>query len=225
MNEISQLIGYDIRRIPASYQTARWRTDLRKMFLIRPETPCPLSVDKLVWPSRFRMESIPPGPLSTPDDIVLQPTPRTRYFELFDLWDDLDEMVSEYKPTISGDCGLAIGLLRPENYAHGQSVLQDSWWHAITGCTVRPANQRNEWELLGYDVANSGFTSALSNCGRQPHEQREAEARWGKYLNDFGLFKIASDATYFCEDANKRLSSDGPFYVYELFLIWGALTE
>lgn len=224
MNESSRLIGFDIRRTPAAYQQNHWGPRERELFLIRPNTPCPLSVDNLVWPTRFRMEHMPPGPLSAPDDILLRPSTKTRYFDLFGLWDDLNEMISEYKPTIAGDCGLAVGLVFPEHSAFEKSVIQDSWWQAINGCSVRPSTRREKWELLGYDVANSGYTSALSNCGRQPRDRNEAESKWGACLNDFGLFKAVPDAIRFCEASNKTLTSDGPFYVFELFIMWGNLT-
>jgi hypothetical protein len=223
MDEPIRLIGYDIRKAPATYQAARWEAHTREMFLIRPQTPCPLSVDKLVWPSRFRMESTPSGPLSTADDIVLIPAAGNRYFELFGLWDDLDEMTSEYRPTTSRDCGIAVGLYLPEYQPDAPHRPQDSWWQAISGCTVRPAHRSGEWERLGYDVANSGFTSALSNFGRSPAERLEAEATWGACLNDFGLLRTATDAVRFCEDSNRLLASDGPFYIFEISLIWGTL--
>jgi hypothetical protein len=169
------------------------------------------------------METNPSGPLSTADDIVLAPAAGNRYFELFGLWDDLNEMTSEYRPATSRDCGIAVGLHSPESQADAAHGGQDSWWQAISGCTVRPAHQSGEWERLGYDVANSGFTSALSNFGRSAAERIQAESTWGACLNDFGLFRTVTDAARFRGDSNNLLASDGPFYIFEISLIWGTL--
>lgn len=220
MTAASQLIGYDIRRAPSTYLSTRWGSAERERFLIHPDTPCPLSVDRLVWPSRFRLESTPPGLLSAPDDIVLTSDPRHRYFKLFDLWDDMDEMVSEYRPTEPGDCGVAIGILPPPPESE---PANDAWWHAIKGCTVHPSHRQATWESLGYDIANSGFTSALSSCGRTPQERAESEMRWRAHLNAYGLFMSFSEAALFCLDANSKIADDGPFYVFEIFLLWGTL--
>jgi hypothetical protein len=197
----------------------RWDPPTRDIYLLRPEIECPLSIDRTVWPSRFR--SSQREVLQFGDDIHLDPATANSYFVAFRLWNDLAEMIAEYRPGKDNDCGVAVSLVLPESYADPSTVATDEWWNAAVSIPTHPSSPDANWLLLGYDIANSGFMSAVSNCGLTEDEREPMRAMWGRYLNDVGLFAEFSSADAFCRDANVRISDDGPFYVFELFLIWG----
>jgi hypothetical protein len=213
-----KLIGYDVRRSPVSLAPFRWDPPTREQFLLRPEVKCPLSVDKSVWPSRF---FTPGAVLDFGDEIRPDPVRGNPYFVAFDLWNELDEMLAAYVPGMPDDCGIALGLLVPEDEAGIRREERDPWWSLATQIPTRPSDVGANWASLGFDVANSGFLSALSNCGSPEKELAQLRARWATHINDKGLFLSASEAEAFCIDANVRVAPDGPFHVFEVFLLWG----
>jgi hypothetical protein len=220
---ISQMIGYDVRRAPSPFLLSLWDTARREQFLLRTDVAYPFSVDKLVWPSRFQLGDLNPYPFPQPADaIVIQPSTVNQHFQLFKLWDDLVRMLGPYRPSSEGDCGLGVGLMHPEHYQDDSRFAEDDWWQAIHGSPIIPPEPEDEWKLLGYDVANSGFTSSVSNCGVPEAERATLRKTWGGSINQFGLFGKAEEALRFCADANVRFADDGPFYVFELFLIWSS---
>lgn len=222
MKDTSRLVGYDLRKFTKAYLDFRWSAEYREQYLLRPECPYPLSVDGTVWPSRFRIKAAEDvAPLLSPGDIELEPSSGNQNFQLFDLWDDLDEMTSEYTPAEDGGSGIAVGLLEEGKYPHDYVPVEDGWWRAIHGSQINPETPRPAWGVLGYDVANSGFLSALFSFARAPDEREQMRKVWAKHINGSGLFDAVEDAVRFCDDANARLRDDGPFYVFKLFLIWG----
>jgi len=221
MNDIiSDIIGYDVRSVSPSWLKSEWDIKSREQFLLRPEITCPFSVDFSVWPTLFKLGQNDTKIIAANNAIIVDPGIAAWHFKTFRLWPDLGGMLAEYKPTPDHDWGIAVGLIRLETYPPEASPIQDSWRRAILGSPINPATKQSSWKLLGYDVANSGFTSAISNCGMSEKERRELRPVWGHLLGDNGLFQTVQDAIRFNADANKRLSPDGPFYVFELFLLW-----
>lgn len=221
MTTISDLIGYDVRRAISSSLRGLWGAKRREGYLLRPEIDYPYSVDRIVWPSRFQLGPMNPYPFpQPPDTIVIDPATADPHFQLFDLWDDLVKMLGPYRPSAEGDFGVAIGLVRPDRYPSGKGPVQDEWWRAIHGSPATPSAPESGWRMIGYDVANSGYTSALSNCGFVGDEKVRLRKTWSRSINQSGLFDSVDDAAAFCADANVRIAEDGPFFVFELFLTW-----
>ncbi len=75
----------------------------------------------------------------------------------------------------------------------------------------------DDWKLLGYDVADHGLTSGLSNCGYDTTEKPDWQRRWVRRLNDHGLLTTIDDAEAFAEACDARVSEHAPFFVYGLF--------
>lgn len=69
---------------------------------------------------------------------------------------------------------------------------------------------------LGFDVADSGWTSGLSNCGYWPAEVAQLRALWRGRLNDHGLLVSYEAAEEFRASCDKRVPEHAPFFVFEL---------
>jgi hypothetical protein len=85
-------------------------------------------------------------------------------------------------------------------------------WRKSNADMVSP---NNEWQFLGYDIADSAFTSGLSNCGYINGEQKYTS----QGLNEHHLFINVEDALRFKEYSDRRVKEHAPFYVYGLYLI------
>jgi hypothetical protein len=181
----------------------------------------PLSVDKTVWPSRFRIGQ---EVLQFDKDILVDSATGNSYFMAFGLWEGLGEMIAEYVPCQGGDCAIAVFVYVPDASVDDRAIVggtNDSWWTAIMEAEPQPSDIQDDWIELGYDVANSGFLSALSNCGFSDDERDKMRALWRSQINHIGLLADLDAAKMYCVDAHRRAASDGPFFVFKLFLVWG----
>jgi hypothetical protein len=70
--------------------------------------------------------------------------------------------------------------------------------------------------MLGYDVADAGFWSGLSNCGYTQSELERLRPEWSMRINDFGLLRSESDALAFKNISDQRVPEHAPFWVYRL---------
>ncbi|MEW4568321.1 hypothetical protein AB1L88_10675 [Tautonia sp. JC769] len=224
MRPLGRLIGFDIRLAPSPRLRSLWTGERRESFLLRPDLNFPFSIDRAVWPSRFQLGAAQASPgLEGADVIVLDPASANTHFQLFDLWDDLNQMLVPHRKTPEGDAGLSVGLVLPEQDPNESTFPEDEWCRAILDTPIRPPDPDPAWTRIGYDVANSGFTSALSNCGMSDDERPTLRRLWSNRLNRFGLFESAEDAQRYRADANRRIEEDGPFFVFELHLIWSSV--
>jgi hypothetical protein len=71
--------------------------------------------------------------------------------------------------------------------------------------------------LLGYDVADAGRISGLSNCGYTEGEVRAMGPVWADRLNSFGLLSTLEDAVAFRQQCDQRVPEHAPFWVYALW--------
>ena len=56
----AHLVGFDLKIEPAGLARA-WTHERRSRFLLRDTIAEPLSVDPMIWPSRFWQPHVPPG--------------------------------------------------------------------------------------------------------------------------------------------------------------------
>lgn len=75
-----------------------------------------------------------------------------------------------------------------------------------------------EFDFLGYDVADSGLISALSNCGWCAADKARAVAKWKEKLNPNHLFRDFNPAVEFVEFSDVRVEEHAPFYVYGIWM-------
>ncbi len=99
----------------------------------------------------------------------------------------------------------------------GPSKAEAEGFAGSLGQAEVPSNEA--WILLGYDVADSGFTSGLSNCGYRPDlDDVEGLRRdWAPRLNAGGLFDDLEHAIAFRALSDGRIPEHAPFYVYALY--------
>jgi hypothetical protein len=79
------------------------------------------------------------------------------------------------------------------------------------------------WQFLGFDIADGGFISGLSNCGYEDAERDGLAAEWAQYLNRRHLFDDLQRAFQFRELTNARVPEHAPFFVIRLWLIAGSV--
>src|ERR1700733_6448871 len=81
-----------------------------------------------------------------------------------------------------------------------------------------PERPDTAWQFLGFDVADGGFISGLSNCGYD--EERDGlAAEWARHLNRYHLFDDLQRAFKFRGLTNVRVPEHAPFFVIGLWLI------
>ena len=79
-----------------------------------------------------------------------------------------------------------------------------------------PASLNKEWRFLGYDVADEGFISGLSDCGYQADELR-LKTGWELSLNEWHLFTQSKQAIKFKRMTDRRVAEHAPFCIYGLY--------
>ena len=77
----------------------------------------------------------------------------------------------------------------------------------------------SDWRFLGYDVADGGPCSGLSNCAYNAEEMPALLKRFSNRLNSNHLFDVYQDARDFKLLSDQRLPDHAPFYVIALYRI------
>jgi len=216
-------IGFDVRRSPKFIESIVMPPERRSACLLQPNCPTVLSADRSIWPSVFyNQDPYQYVEHKFNDDIIISETLSDDYFQAFDLWEDLSPMLQAYKESMTGDCGVAFGLVKPDFYAN--DLISDSWFDAIySDSGVVPPKTAIDWPLLGFDVVNSGFQSAIS--GFVLKDKGTLENKWGQNMNEYCLFNSRDQALLFNEHANADNKVDGPFYTLAIFLLWDTTGE
>jgi hypothetical protein len=201
------LLGFDARERflePGSL----WPPERRAAFLLREDVRKPLSVDTSVWPSLFGEGLSDVERVGRGLEALRAPGWRGPNQEL---WDSLSRMQS------------ALGLLPSEAY---WTVAVS--WVSVEGFSesragngpyrekMEPEAVSTDWTLLGFDVADAGFISGLSNCGYTPEEVAGLRATWASALNAHHLFDDLEKALAFRELTEARVPEHAPFFVYAL---------
>ncbi len=184
--------GGDIRVAP-ELPDPSWGTDRRERYLLRPEISRPLSVDRTVWPAPDRSVHEVDHPLP---------------------WIGVEAVRRRWMSSQggNGDWALvAIGTVAADAEAR-EHLARHRGIDSVLD--VGPA-----WRLLGYDVADEGNISGLSNCGFGEDEMVSLRATWASRINDYGLMTNLSDALSFRSITDRRVSEHAPFQVYALWLV------
>jgi hypothetical protein len=178
---------------------------MRDEFLLRPDLKCVCSIDQHIWPSLFvfypqqRMvhqsaEGLIPAVLA--------------YGSGF--WTNLDYMCETLLQSNRIGVKLAIELLAPSE------ITAKGFPSTLLSLQPEPNRLPEGSVLLGYDVADAGLWSGLSNCGYTEDELNQIRPEWSKKINDLGLLESEEDAVAFKEISDKRVPEHAPFWVYRL---------
>lgn len=226
---IRLLLGFDILAVP---EVATWDTRGAKeldLFLLRPEIKSPISVDRLICPSIFQPE------VQRSERMELVLTRFSRSLEanrttthrpidwpeselnILGLWSDMSKMLLwlKQRPDLNELIRVAIAI---RIFLDG-TTISDPLWQTISEGGSDPAELAQGWPSLGYDVADNGQISALSDCGYQEDEMKRARASWGSDVNEWGLLSSVQNAVALKDFSNSRVPEHAPFYVYEIFRI------
>lgn len=200
----AHLLGFDLRLDPAA-ASGSWNDDRRRRFLLRADVVEPLSVDPMVWPSRFWQPHVPPG-MGIPRHVGTVAVPDgTPGYTPLGLWSDL---VSLRAFAAGADVELV-----PERLVAIVTWLGDRAPHQRRGSDrVEPEG----WARLGFDVADQSLVSGLVNCGYDPTERDGLVAGWSGRLNGHGLLDALDAAIAFRDLADARVPEHAPFVVFEL---------
>jgi hypothetical protein len=135
------------------------------------------------------------------------------------LWEDLDRMrayVAEHDAYPAGGVVIAVGWLSRRGF-RDNTARAGGYRRGPYLVPAEPAAPQRTWRLLGYDIADAGQISGLSNCGYTPEETATLGPKWASRLNDHHLFGDQEAAFAFVEIANARVPEHAPFHVYSLF--------
>ena len=208
------LIRYDVRMPPELYVDRRWNADARAQYLLRPDVPWPLSVDPLIWPSVFFSEIFKLPHFESYSTIEIDPS-----LDNGTQWLHLDTMRACYdvhRALAPNAIFVAIELLS-EKEAEGPTISYDRGHAAIWLEPTVPSRPPEGSSLLGYDVADAGWISGLSNCGYTADEIHTLAPVWGPRLNSFGLLTNVEDAVAFRQVCDNRVPEHAPFWIYALW--------
>jgi hypothetical protein len=195
MNEV--VLGFDRRIRSSDISCGYWSNERRSQYLIRMDVLYPLSVDCAVWPR-----------LDEPD---LDGSIYSKSYS--PLSSSVEELVSSSR--LQDGVAIAISVVEP----YADNSFYNLMLHA--GKTF-PLKIAAGWRLFGFDVADEGLISGLTNCGYEESSVNDIRGRWKDQLNDNHLFDSISAAKEFVAYSDFRVPEHAPFYVYGLYKIEAA---
>jgi len=200
----AHLVGFDLKLEPAGLARA-WTHERRSRFLLR-DIAEPLSVDPMIWPSRFWQPHVPPG-MGIPQRVGTVAVPAlTPGYNHLGLWESLERLD-------------AFAVVSRIGHLPRLLVAVMAWPGDGAEALGGPGDVPEEvtgWPSLGFDVADGSLVSGLLNCGYEPPEREALGERFGARLNSSGLLKTAEAAFEFREVADGRVPEHAPFIVFEL---------
>ncbi|MCL4557448.1 MAG: hypothetical protein M1491_02230 [Deltaproteobacteria bacterium] len=226
-----EILGFDVRLFAEDYVDKRWDTKNRELYLLKPEIKWPLSVDEWVWPSVFalsdkelELKKLGYPPEYLPFEGVIKVKPVNFYHQVLSLWTDFEDMKTCYFESVKKinklpqkTIPIIISLLTDVGpFIDGSNTNYYKYWSTglFPGINMKiPA----DWVSLGYDIADNGFITGLSNCGYDRDEKELLQKTWSSRLNEYGLIQDVREAREFKEITDKRVPEHAPFYVYELW--------
>jgi hypothetical protein len=182
-------------------QLEKWDPARRATYLLREEIIRPLSVDEAVWPC-LKDDSLS-------REIFLDPEDSPNGLRLHSI------KFKAALPVKNAAILLAITVQEPDaNQLRARHKISSSL------INVRKLHSHG-FDLLGYDVADAWFASGLANCGYAPGTKINVSARYGKALNDYGLFSGIIEAGLFRVECDKRVPEHAPFTILGLWSCGG----
>lgn len=182
--------GYSIRYLRPDED---WTKQRRSFFLLDESVEIPKSVDANVWEEVAGQEADSSfGKIRLP------------------CWEDRDEMlkITAYNSAHKDKVELTIVVFVEDEEPLPEIVEMNSH---------DPIDQPTGF-FIGYDIADDGLISALSNCGFSEHDRIVATDKYARYLNRHGLFEDVRIANQFAADSEIRVPEHSPFYVFGLYL-------
>ncbi len=206
-NRHRRLLGFDGRYTEEECQRLPWDRAISEHFLLRPEIACPLSIDKHIWPSHFQYHVNSLRRLGLTDPSLIEADPDFNG----GLWLDLERMKRKLQASGRSGILLAVEMFAPEN------TTVREYPSPLIYSRPKPERIPNAAVRIGYDVADAGFWSGLSNCGYTREELQNLRPDWAGRINDSGLLRNEEDAFAFKDISDARVPGHAPFWVYGLY--------
>lgn len=164
-----------------------------------------MSIDFVSWPSVFDNKAIGIGlNLEHKRSLGLDGFPMPSWVGAnFPFWDDLTSLESHSKKHCSDY--LIIKVFK----FHGQT-------NTISLEEECGLDTKEEWSLNGFDVADAGFNSVLTNCA-SPIIGSGMKHKWSLLLNSDGLFVSQNDALEWMHIISGLFPELPPLAVYALW--------
>ena len=196
------LLGFDARELSLDVER-EWDVSRRGLYLLREDVRKPLSVDTAVWPSLFGEG------LAASGSGWRGPN--------WPLWDDLERMRG----------GLAsLGTVREApheliavSWFWDGRPPEGSWPGGPYRERMMPPTREEGWRFLGFDIADGGFISGLTNCGYTGSDTPALRRQWAGHLNEHHLLRELEQALVFRDLSDRRVPEHAPFFVFGLWLI------
>ena len=210
-----ETFGFDVRFCPVEYGKLDWLEGARKRFLINPGIRWVLSADTMVWPSYFISKSVACfyNEEILEKHIVIDASEDFRHHCL-SLWQDREEMKACFEGLIEDREGIVIGV---ELVAEKPLLEYEYWSNIFAPDRHSQLEMPKDFRFLGYDVADGGYISGLSNCGYTEEEIRDLGPIWKGRINEFGLIGDLEHALEFKHYTEERVAEHAPFYVFGLY--------
>jgi hypothetical protein len=206
-----RLVQFDVRLRADDYVSSFWDQEHRNLYLLRPQTEWPLSVDPLVWPSVFYSEIFRAATNLPYGSIEVDPSTDDGQY-----WLNLDQMTGHYETHKRPETqGVFVAIHLFSEKALDSNFIPYSFDNcALSLGETNPRECPPEGEFLGYDVADASRMSGLANCGYTDIERKQLEQVWSSRLNSYGLLKTLEDAVEFRQVCDKRVAEHAPFWIF-----------
>lgn len=182
------IAGYSIRKL---LPDPDWTKDRRNLFLINQDVFLPKSIDFNVWEESIHA--------TVNTSIGALPVPAWKSLQKLREMIDYNETLKEY-----AQLTIVIYLDSQGSIAHEMDFSEVS--------------DESLGYFLGYDVADEGMVSALSNCSYLDEDKLRAKKDFGWAINKHGLIGEFEIAEKFVAFSDSRVPEHAPFYVYGLYV-------
>lgn len=211
------LLGYDVRLAADTYVASRWEDEARRVFLLRADIAWPLSVDLMVWPSIFQYQGASVAARYLPLSGWIDVEPADFPHRVLDLWQDPAAMIAAFDSAAPTSAIAKDAIPVAIEVVSEPGAFANSHWGPLFAPDRGSLRASANWRFLGYDVADEGMVSGLSNCGYDQSEKPDCAKRFSGGLNDTGLFDALEPAREFRAEADERVKEHSPFHVYALY--------
>ncbi len=208
MSDESRLLGFDARYNEADCLRHPYEKEIRENFFLRSDVKRSLSVDVLVWPTHFLYTTEIRDLCVSFEPPLIEAEP---CYSTGGLWQNLWQMKQRLHEN-----GRLSELVAVELHARGNLTEFPTYWvYSEREMPTIPDDSR----FLGFDIADAGFLSGLSNCGYSSEDRGRLRPQWAKRINEFGLIADRDNAFEFSAIANKRVPEHAPFWVFGLYRV------
>lgn len=210
------VLFYDLRQWVQS-GPQDWTIERRRQYLYRESVNQPISVDRYVLDSFDSLYS--------EDEMPGYTGPFSPFWESLA---DLNQFISVKNIDLNKFLLLAfsidVSLFSEDDVTHWNKILGSKSTSVekenLFSGLASPSNVQENWNFIGYDVADSGFMSSISNIGFTPADDVEKLRKtWSGLLNNYHLFDDADEAVKFKQLSDKRVPRHAPFTVIGIWCL------